>query len=273
MGRRNTEKSHIAKHQVMEHAGEEPTFIFKVISNHRTALNRQIREGVRIRRRGGAGQILNSRAEFNRCHIPRLVVEEEDTDTKQKRKEVERLEKEELLINLEEMDRDWEQLKDKNREQAERKRQRPGELVENDGGEEDQMGGAKKKRRRYAKLKEDWGENEGSEDESSQEDCQEDTVVYVPTTMSPPIPSSRGTKMTSITDYFPVLRIHKSEVRIQPTRKNKRKRMDSDMSALWVDADEGMTWFEDQTAICADQTNPRRIQRMRMEDQHEEQRL
>ena len=47
-------------------------------------MNHQVRKAVRIRRRGGAGNILNSRAEFNRCHIPRLVVEEEDQDTRLK---------------------------------------------------------------------------------------------------------------------------------------------------------------------------------------------
>ena len=45
------ERSHMVKHQSMEHAEEPPQFIFKVISTHRTALNRQIKEAVRIRRR------------------------------------------------------------------------------------------------------------------------------------------------------------------------------------------------------------------------------
>ena len=53
------------KHQVLEHPGEPPSFIFKVVSTHRTALNRQIKEAVRIRRRGGAGIILNSRTEYD----------------------------------------------------------------------------------------------------------------------------------------------------------------------------------------------------------------
>ena len=67
--RREDKDSHMHKHQCMEHPGERPRFYFKVVSLHRTALNRQIREAVRIRRRGGAGSILNSKAEFNRCHI------------------------------------------------------------------------------------------------------------------------------------------------------------------------------------------------------------
>ena len=71
-------KSHMVKHQSIKHPGEQPRFLFKVISHHRSALNRQVREAVLIRRRGGEGSLLNSKAEFNRCHIPRLVVEEEE---------------------------------------------------------------------------------------------------------------------------------------------------------------------------------------------------
>ena len=44
----------------------------RVVSQHRTALARQVSEAVRIGRRGGAGAVLNSKAEYNRCHIPRL---------------------------------------------------------------------------------------------------------------------------------------------------------------------------------------------------------
>ena len=56
----------------MEHEGEPPKFVFKIVSHHRTALNRQVREAVRIKRRGGGGRILNSKAEYNRCKIQRL---------------------------------------------------------------------------------------------------------------------------------------------------------------------------------------------------------
>ena len=42
--------------------------------------SRQVGEAVRIRRRGGAGSILNSKTEYDRCRIPRLVVQEEDEE-------------------------------------------------------------------------------------------------------------------------------------------------------------------------------------------------
>ena len=35
-------------------------------------------EVVRVRRRGGLGSILNSKSEYNRCHITRLRVEEKE---------------------------------------------------------------------------------------------------------------------------------------------------------------------------------------------------
>ena len=52
--RRGDTDSHMRKHQDMEHPGEQPKFLFKVVSTHRTALNRQVREAVRIRRWGGS---------------------------------------------------------------------------------------------------------------------------------------------------------------------------------------------------------------------------
>ena len=52
--RRKEEDSHMHKHQTLVHAREAPKFLFKLISSHRTPLSRQIREAVRIRRRGGS---------------------------------------------------------------------------------------------------------------------------------------------------------------------------------------------------------------------------
>ena len=53
----------------------------KIVSTHKSALTRQIMEAIRIRKRGGAGAILNSKGEFNRAHIPRLVLEQKDEDS------------------------------------------------------------------------------------------------------------------------------------------------------------------------------------------------
>ena len=51
-------RRHMVKHQAIKHPGEAPKFLFKVVSHHRSALNRQVREAVRIRRRGGGRQYI-----------------------------------------------------------------------------------------------------------------------------------------------------------------------------------------------------------------------
>ena len=75
-----------------------------------------MREAVRIRRRGGEGEILNSRAEFNRCYIPRLVVEVEDEDKRKERMEQEEKYKEEIKEVLDSMELNWEERKAKEKE-------------------------------------------------------------------------------------------------------------------------------------------------------------
>ena len=87
----------MAKHQLLEHRGEPPQFQFKVVSYHRSALSRQVKEAVRIKQRGGESNILNSRSEYNRCHITRLVVEEEDQRSKEEREKREKEELEEII--------------------------------------------------------------------------------------------------------------------------------------------------------------------------------
>ena len=76
--------------------------MIKPVSFHKTALSRQISEAVRIRRRGGEGAILNSKAEFSRCYIPRLQVEPDEMKEQREKKEREELELLELeLLELE----------------------------------------------------------------------------------------------------------------------------------------------------------------------------
>ena len=47
--------SHMVRHQLLAHKGEQPAFLFKEVSSHKTALSRHIREAIRIRRRGEQG--------------------------------------------------------------------------------------------------------------------------------------------------------------------------------------------------------------------------
>ena len=73
--------NHMYRHQLLVHGGEQAKFTMKVEGSHRTALSRKVSEAVRIRRRGGEHMIQNSKAEYNRCHIPRLRVEQEEEVT------------------------------------------------------------------------------------------------------------------------------------------------------------------------------------------------
>ena len=56
--------------------------------------------------------ILNSKSEFNRCYIPRLVVEK-DEEAKKKRLEQEKKDREEMIKVMEDMDLTWGQKKEK----------------------------------------------------------------------------------------------------------------------------------------------------------------
>ena len=55
--------------------GETPHFIMRPVRYFKSSLKRQIAEAVRIKRRG-EGVVLNSKSEYSRCTIPRLVVEQ-----------------------------------------------------------------------------------------------------------------------------------------------------------------------------------------------------
>ena len=75
------EDNHMYCHQIMVHGGEQVKFTMKVVWSHKTALSRQVSKAVRIRRRGGEHMILNTKAEYNRCHIPRLRVGSEGRES------------------------------------------------------------------------------------------------------------------------------------------------------------------------------------------------
>ena len=68
------EESHMVKHLDEVHPGQQQaSFEFRVHSTFQKALTRQITEAVLIRRAGEA--TLNSKGVYNRCALPRLVVE------------------------------------------------------------------------------------------------------------------------------------------------------------------------------------------------------
>ena len=137
--------------------------MFKVISYHRTPLNRQIKEAIRIRRRGGATEILNSRSEYNRCHIPRLVVEVEEEGIRKAREQKEEEEIKELIRSLESEDLSWEERKKRERELAVKKRRRGSEMDDWGAVEGATIAGGRRKTKRlkYSRLEENWGEHGG----------------------------------------------------------------------------------------------------------------
>ena len=69
--------SHMMKHWLTSHADLDapPAFRFRLVRSFPDALTRQISEAVRIDLRGEG--VLNSRAEFSRCRLPRLVIDQD----------------------------------------------------------------------------------------------------------------------------------------------------------------------------------------------------
>ena len=141
----------------------EPKFIMRVVQHCRTPLSRQIGEAVRIRRRGGAGCILNSKAEYDRCRIPRLIVEEQDVEQLEKDEEQELAQK---ISSIEEQTADWGSRLYKKRELEDKAmRSKVTKIVERKASdkreqEEAPEGAERKKRRKlkYSLEQDNWGE-------------------------------------------------------------------------------------------------------------------
>ena len=69
------EENHMLEHLSMAHRDEQtPSFRFRIVKKCKTALERQVREAVRIEMRGN---ILNKKGMFNRCKLTRMVVDSE----------------------------------------------------------------------------------------------------------------------------------------------------------------------------------------------------
>ena len=110
------------------------------------------------RRRGGEGSILNSKSEFNRCRIPRLVLEEIDEEQADELREA--------LELLEQCEKAWENQKTKDRgeelREARNKVAKIKERVTSKKREQEQpQEGANKSRRKKLKHSieaEGWGQ-------------------------------------------------------------------------------------------------------------------
>ena len=150
--------NHMVRHQNLAHNGEPAVFVMRVAGSYRSALSRQVGEAVRIRRRGGAGNILNSKSEYNRCHIPRLQVEdreEEEQREKGLQKDMERVE--------EELNREQQVWEDDRTSEKDRERRQTAKMLLPEGAKgkmkrkEKDKGAPRPKRRKYELLGDNWG--------------------------------------------------------------------------------------------------------------------
>jgi hypothetical protein len=77
------------KHMVDQHEGDDfdkVEFRMKAVKFHKTAFERQVYESVKIQNIREHHDILNSKAEFNRCAIPRLGLKMGDSETRERKK-------------------------------------------------------------------------------------------------------------------------------------------------------------------------------------------
>merc|ERR1712236_44470 len=78
--RNRVSDSHIWKHWLIEHGGEETEFQIQIIKFFDSPLDRQVSEAVRIERTG-AQRILNSKSVYSRSRLPRIVTEDIQEET------------------------------------------------------------------------------------------------------------------------------------------------------------------------------------------------
>ena len=125
-----------------------------------------MKEAIRIKRRGGAANILNSKGEFNRCHIPRLVMEEESSDQKVERRQWEQSERDRMKPELDQEDSNWQDNKFREQERLGAKRRRNSYAGEEEQVHDGLVKGAtrrKLKKLKFTTIEEDWGEEDGEQ--------------------------------------------------------------------------------------------------------------
>ena len=120
--------SHLLKHILDKDEGEEVDevkFGIKMIKYTRTPFERQILESVKIQQERQDHFLLNSRAEFNRCAIPRLSSKIGERDLKKYEEEGEKeKEREEVLKDkIIQLKRAKQQKEQEERKQANKERQ------------------------------------------------------------------------------------------------------------------------------------------------------
>ena len=160
---KESDDSHMVKHWSSCHAQdsveERPKFKIKVIATFKDALTRQVAEAVRIQMRGEG--VLNSRAEYSRCSLPRLVVEKPDWVVLKELKEREEKETREAAEKITQKDEEDIMTKENGavhdivRRNMKKKRKKC--YLETDAEKSDVTQQPGKKRRKLEKL-DGWGE-------------------------------------------------------------------------------------------------------------------
>ena len=130
---------------------------------------------MRIQRRGGEGNILNSKAEFNRSYIPRLVVDRKGEEEREKARIEEAKRKKDNLDGEEDR---WKTQKvdARDRERRKRKEVPTGGLSSIQEEDEEYVWGRRKRRRKIKEqiLGENWGEEEEDIQARKEDDCFKD---------------------------------------------------------------------------------------------------
>ena len=76
-------KSHMLKHVVIHHPRMNPedvSFKMRIISSHKSAFERQLKEAVLIQKYSNT-TLMNSKTEYNRCSVPRISIKMGNMET------------------------------------------------------------------------------------------------------------------------------------------------------------------------------------------------
>ena len=165
-------------------------------------------------------------------------MDEEDEESRRVRMDVVKKGDEEIKELLQNMDLSWEQRKDLEREQAERKR---GRTLDREELQQEAYEVKKRsKKLKYMRLDDKWGEEAGDEKPTG-EGVGEETEMIVEFVRNPRRPPSNGA-ISVITDYFPRLR-----------DKGEPQKMSGDEHNYWeATYEEDIGWFEEVTSNYAD---------------------
>ena len=127
------------------------------------------------------GNILNSKTEYNRCHIPRLRIEEEE-DTKL-RKEQQSKDLEQIMVGLDEEQRHWEQARTTTIDKERRLIGRSGNGLHQKSSkrasreQDGEKGKKRSKKLKYELVGEDWGAPKREQHRTKEREDQEQQSI------------------------------------------------------------------------------------------------